>query len=144
MSTSTGQEHGHAHRRTHTHTPQTQTMTQKQQKQISGRFETGMGTDIGIHRNTYRQRHEQRTGRHANTQNQSSLFYTGKKQTTAIVPNSNIHVHRNTQTKTQTGSDRRTQIHTISPHSFITPTHTKDHAYTYNHRHEHKDIHRST
>ena len=92
--------------RTHTHTPQTQTMKQKQQKQISGRFETGMGTDIGIHRNTYRQRHEQRTGRHANTQNQSSLFYTGKKQTTAIVPNSNIHVHRNTQTKTQTGSDR--------------------------------------
>ena len=65
-----------------------------------------MGTDIGIHRNTYRQRHEQRTGRHANTQNQSSLFYTGKKQRTAIVPNSNIHVHRNTHTKTQTGNDR--------------------------------------
>ena len=114
MSTGTGQEHGHAHKRTHTHTPQTQTMTQKQQKQISGRFETGMGTDIGIHRNTYRQRHEQRTGRHANTQNQSSLFYTGKKQTTAIVPNqtytcTEIHRQRHKQAATPTDTNRHNQ-----------------------------------
>ena len=91
--------------RTHTHTPQTETMTQKQQKQLSGRFETGMGADIDTDTNTYRQRHEQRTSRHANTQNMSSPLCTGKKQTTAIVPNSNIHVHRNAQINTQTGSD---------------------------------------
>ena len=65
--------------RTHTHTPQTQTMTQKQQKQISGRFETGMGANIDTDTNTYRQRHEQRTSRHANTQNMSSPLCTGKK-----------------------------------------------------------------
>ena len=95
MSTGTEQEHGHANTRTHTHTPQTQTMTQKQQKQISGRFEMGMGANIDTDTKTYRQRHEQRTSRHANTQNMSSPLCTGKKQTTAIVPNSNILVHRN-------------------------------------------------
>ena len=128
MSTGTEQEHGHTNTRTHTHTPQTKRMTQKQQKQVSGRFERGMGTDIDTDTNTYRQRHEQRTSRHANTQNMSSALYTGKKQTTAIVPNSNIHVHRNAQINTQTGSDlyghKCTQSVLIAsqhPH-----THTKD------------------
>ena len=103
--------------RTHTHTPQTQTMTQKQQKQISGRFETGMGANIDTDTNTYRQSHEQRTSRHANTQNMSSPLCTGKKQTTAIVPNSNIHVHRNAYINTQTGSEQfsplRSQRHSV-------------------------------
>ena len=65
----------------------------------------GMGANIDTDTKTYRQRHEQRTNRHANTQNMSSPLCTGKKQTTAIVPNSKIHVHRNAQINTQTASE---------------------------------------